>query len=295
MAPELALRSERALRWKGWVRETGENPAAALAGHVVIAGYGLNGRNLANVLKESGIPYAILELNPESVRLALSRGEPIIFGDAASRTILKEAGVERARGMVFAVSDPSATRRGVRLARELNSGIFIIVRTRFASEIDELYGLGADEVIPEEFETSIEIFTRVLDKYHIPRNVIDAQVKVLRGECYGILRGTCELDRPTSQRIAELLTAGTVETFLVVEGARPAGRTLREIDLRKKTGATVIAVVRGDLSVMSPGADFAIEAGDTMVLVASHRDMDRAFQVLTFREADGPEDSGPNR
>jgi CPA2 family monovalent cation:H+ antiporter-2 len=286
IAPGLALRSERAFRWDGRIKETRENPAAKLKEHVIIAGYGLNGRNLAHVLKESGIPYVILELNPESVRIALSRGEPVIFGDVSSRTILKEAGVERARGMVFAISDPPTTRRGVRLARELSPGLFIIVRTRFASEIDELYGLGANEVIPEEFETSIEIFTRVLDRYHIPRNIIDAQVKVLRGECYGILRGTCELDRPSAQRIADLLTAGTAETFYILDGTWPAGKALREINLRRKTGATVIAVVRGETSFASPGADFLIESGDTLVLVASHQDMDRAFQFLTLGEPD---------
>jgi CPA2 family monovalent cation:H+ antiporter-2 len=295
VAPDLAARSERAFRWKGRIREMRENPAAALDGQVIIAGYGLNGRNLAHVLKESGIPYVILELNPESVRLALSRGEPIIFGDVSSRTILREAGVERARGMVFAISDPSTTRRGVRLARETSRDLFIIVRTRFASEIDELYGLGADEVIPEEFETSIEIFTRVLDRYHVPRNIIDAQVKVLRGECYGILRGTCEVERPTVQRIADLLTAGTAETFYLVAGTWPAGKTLREVNLRKKTGVTVIAVVRGETSFTSPGAEFVIESGDTLVLVASHQDMDRAFHFLTFGEPGGPVDGGQSR
>ena len=169
----------------------------------------------------------------------------------------------------------------------MNSELFILVRTRYASEIDELYSLGANDVIPEEFETSIEIFTRVLDRYHIPRNIIDAQVKVLRGECYGLLRGTCEAVKPSAERIADFLSAGTAETFYITGGSWPVGRMLRAIDLRKKTGATVIAVVRGDESFASPGADFTIEAGDTLVLLASHQDMNKAFQFLTSREPAG--------
>ncbi|MCK7480543.1 MAG: hypothetical protein M0C28_27410 [Candidatus Moduliflexus flocculans] len=87
--------------------------------------------------------------------------------------------------------------------------------------------LGADDVIPEEFETSIEIFTRVLEKYHIPRNVVDAQVKVLRGECYGMLRGACSAVRPVAERIADLLASGTAETYFVGQGGWPAGQDAR--------------------------------------------------------------------
>jgi len=284
VSPLLAERTERKLRWGGRTVEAADKPARDLQDHVVIAGYGLNGRNLAHVLREAGISYVILELNPDTVRKASAERGRIIFGDVASRTILKEARIDKARSIVFAISDPAATRRGVRAAREMNSGLFILVRTRFASEIDELYSLGANDVIPEEFETSIEIFTRVLDRYHIPRNIIDAQVKVLRGECYGVFRGTCEAVRPSGERLADFLSAGTAETFFVGRGTWPAGKTLRGIDLRKKTGATVIAVVRGDQSFASPGAEFSIEAGDTLVLVASHRDISRAFEFLASGE-----------
>ena len=291
VSPALASKTERALRWMGRVVEAPGKAGLKLQDQVIVAGYGLNGRNLTHVLKEAGIGYVILELNPETVREATAQGEPIIFGDVSSRTILKEAKIDKARAIVFAISDPATTRRGVRAAREMNRDLFIIVRTRYASEIEELYSLGANEVIPEEFETSIEIFTRVLERYHIPQNIIDAQIKIIRGECYGVLRGTCEAVRPTMERIADLLAAGTASTFFIARGSWPAGKTLSSIDLRKKTGATVIAVVRGEDSFTSPGADFEVKAGDTLVLVASHRDMNRAFQYLTAGEAWQPDEA----
>ena len=248
----------------------------------------MNGRNLAHVLKEAGIRYFIIELNPVTVREAGAAGELIIFGDVSSRTILLEAGARRAKGIVFAISDPLVTRRGVKAARELNPDLFIIVRTRYATETDDLLKLGADDVIPEEFETSIEIFTRVLERFHVPRNIIDAQVKVLRGESYGMLRGSCDAVRPVAGRIADLLAAGTAETYFVSQDAWPAGRTLGDLDLRGRTGATVIAVVRGEESFTSPGADFEVQGQDTLVLVASHRDIDRAFLYLSSGRTDGP-------
>ncbi|MBM3294271.1 MAG: hypothetical protein FJY82_07065 [Candidatus Aminicenantes bacterium] len=279
-SPALA---ERSRRWLAWTPRFVHEPGAASrdwSDHVIIAGYGLNGRNLAHVLKESGLGYVILELNPRTVKSALASGEPVIFGDISSRTILVEAGVRRAKGLVFAISDPQATRRGVQAARELNRNMFIIVRTRYTAEVDELLRLGADEVIPEEFETSIEIFTRVLEKHHLPRNLIEAQTKVLRGECYGLLRGACSAVRPAAARIADLLAAGTAETYFVRTGDWTDGKTLKDIDLRGRTGATIVAVVRGEESFTSPGADFGIRGQDTLILVASHRDIDRAFRYL---------------
>ncbi len=289
-SPKLADFGSRKLHWKKRVEE--RKPSRGLEGHLIIAGYGLNGKNLAHVLKEAGIPYVILELNPVAVREAAAEGEPIIYGDVSRRTILEEAGIGRAKGIVFAISDPLMTQRGVKAVKTINPEVFVIVRTRYASEIDLLLGLGADDVIPEEFETSIEIFTRVLEKYHIPRNLVEAQVKVLRGECYGMLRGACDAIRPVTERIADLLAAGTAETYFVGRGAWPAGRTLGNLDLRGRTGSTVIAVVRGEESFTSPGADFKIEEQDMLVLVASHRDIDRAFSYLATGDWDGPSGEG---
>jgi K+:H+ antiporter len=132
----------------------------------------------------------------------------------------------------------------------------------------------------------------VLERYHFPRNLVNAQVKVLRGECYGMLRGACSAIRPTAQRIADLLAAGTAETYFVEQGAWPAGRTLGELDLRGRTGATVIAVVRGEASTAGPGADFRVRERDTLVLVANHRDIDRAYRYLATGESEAPGPSG---
>ncbi len=250
--------------------------------HVIIAGFGLNGRNLARVLRSTGIKYVIIDIDAEVVKSALKE-EPIIFGDVWSSEILRKAGIEKAKLIVFAISDPSVTRKAVKLARHLNPSIHIIIRTKYLSEIDELYKIGADQVIPEEFETSIEIFVRVLQEYHVPRNLIDAQIKVIRAERYEMLRGVPKSAR-AFEKVSELLKAGTAETFFVSSESIACGKSLKDLDLRQRTGATIIAVVRGEKSITSPSSDFIIKEGDTLVLVASHADMDRAFQYLSGGE-----------
>lgn len=250
-----------------------------LVDHVVIVGYGVNGQNLARVLRETGIPFIIVEAESDIALQLIREGYPVMFGDITRKGILSAIGISKARLIVFAISDPQATRTGVHFSRSMNPNLHIIVRTRFVAETDELIRLGADEVIPEEFETSIEIFTRVLNQYHIPRNVVNAQIKVIRDENYSMLRGLPQA-RKSLDRVAQLLAAGTSDTYLITDDCPAVGKSLEELDFRNKTGAAVIAVVRGDTPHISPPPNFQIEAADTLVLVGNHASMDKAFDYL---------------
>jgi CPA2 family monovalent cation:H+ antiporter-2 len=187
----------------GWLERLGRLPllapllreqppapgAGAVADHVIIAGFGLNGRNLAAALAEFGVPHVILELNPETVRSQRLAGLDIRYGDCTRAAVLEHAGLGRARAFVIAISDPASTRRSVRVARELAPGVRIFVRTEYASEVEELKTLGADVVIPAEFETALSLFERVLDIYDVPEDTIDGLVDRMRLENYGFLRG----------------------------------------------------------------------------------------------------------
>ncbi|HUO84257.1 MAG TPA: cation:proton antiporter [Thermoanaerobaculia bacterium] len=262
------------------VRGSSDKPEGhALERHVIIVGWGVNGRNLARVLREVHIGYRIIELDGDLVRKARRQGEPIIFGDAARKEILELAGIHQANSIVFGISDPLAVRRAVRFARDLNSQIHIIVRTRMLAEIDEIYALGATDVFAEEFETSIEIFTRVLERYHVPRNIIQAQREVLRSEKYEVFREPGS--RPgISESVLQILTGGITDIFRIADDSFAAGKTLQELDVRKVTGASVIAVVRDQSSHPSPSADFRLQPHDFVVLVGAHQEMDRAFTWL---------------
>ena len=253
--------------------------AVALSDHVLVVGFGVSGRNLARVLREAAIRYLVLELNPELVRAARAAGEPVQFGDATRREILEHAGIERARVVVFAISDLAAVRRSVRFARELNPGVHILVRTRAVADIEELRSLGADEVLAEEFETSIEIFTRVLRRLHVPGNVIRAQTRLLRGEDYRMLRTPAGDERLTDD-LLRILAAGVTDVYLLSERHLREETTIRSLALRKRAGATIIAVVRGQESHTNPPADLRLEPGDALVLVGSHAEIERAFDQL---------------
>lgn len=257
-----------------------DEAAPERSGHVVVVGFGVGGALLARVLRETRIPYLVIELNGETVRKAAAAGEPILYGDATRREILVHAGVERAAVVVFVVTDPQAVRRAVAVARQLNPGIEIIVRSRQVQEIEELTRLGADQVVAEEFEAAIEIFTRVLERFHVPRNVVRAQTRLLRGEGYLMLRSASMRDG-VSEAVLSALAAGTTDVFRIAEGSAAAGRTLRELDLRRRSGASVIALVRGETTYPNPSAEERLEAGDDLVLVGSHAEVDAAWEALS--------------
>jgi CPA2 family monovalent cation:H+ antiporter-2 len=258
-------------------------PASA-DGHVIIVGYGLNGQNLARVLRESGITYRVLELSPELVRAGKIAGEAIDFGDGTRPDILLQAGIRRARVLVIAISDPIATAHTVSQARRLRADVKIIVRTRYVAEIERLYSLGANEVIPEEFETSVEIFARVLHEYHVPRNVIALQVDLIRKEHYGTLRGL-RLAGKQLDELSHFLIGATTDVFSVLDDSPVVGQSLGQINLRERTGATVIAAVRDGKPIHQVGPEFVLQAGDLLVVLGAHKALDDAAQLISPRSA----------
>jgi K+:H+ antiporter len=257
---------------------------AEIEGHVIIVGYGLNGQNLARVLRESGIPYQVLELDPELVRAGKAAGEPINFGDGTRTDILQQVGIGRARVLVIAISDPTATARTVSQARRLRSDVKILVRTRYVAEIERLYSLGANQVIPEEFETSVEIFARVLQEYHVPRNVIGLQVDLIRREHYGTLRGL-RLEGKQLDELSQFLVGATTDTFSVLDDSPVVGRSLQETALGERSRVTVIAVVRDGKPFHNVGSDFVLQSGDLLVLLGDHESLDHAAQMISPRSS----------
>jgi CPA2 family monovalent cation:H+ antiporter-2 len=280
LAPALGY---QAGRWTG-IADTPDTGAAELppvSGHVIIAGYGLNGRNLARVLRAAGIPYRIIELNIESIRAGRKQGEPILYGDGTRREVLHAARIEAARVLVVAISDATATRRIAALAREMNPNLHIIVRTHFVSEMNGLYALGVQQVIPEEFETSLEIFARVLREYGLSRQYIQQQVEMIRREGYRLLDADCPERTTLITELATVIENATTLALRLPSEGLAIGQSLRKLALRPTFGVTVVAVQRGAETTVNPDADFVLEAGDVLVLLGRPEKLESATAYLT--------------
>ncbi|MBW2631590.1 MAG: cation:proton antiporter [Deltaproteobacteria bacterium] len=234
--------------------------------HLIIIGFGVNGRNVARAARLSGIPYAAIEMNPETVRSEQAQGEPIYYGDSTQEVVLQHANIKNARIVVIAINDPASTRRITEISRRLNPKVHLIVRSRYLQEMKPLYELGADEVIPEEFETSVEIFTRVLAKYLIPRDEIEALVAEIRSDGYEMLRSLFKESSSFSDLNLHLPDV-EISTLRVVERSPLVGKSLAEIEMRKKYGVTVLAVRRESQILSNPDVDMLFYANDVLFVL----------------------------
>ena len=136
----------------------------------------------------------------------------------------------------------------------------------------ELYELGASEVIPEEFETSIEIFSRVLTKYLIPRDEISRIIDEARADGYQMFR-TLSKESTDFSDMKRHLPDVDITTIRVQENSAMAGKSIGEIELRRKHGVTLLAVGRNREVVSNPGADMIIRPGDLLVLIGNSADL----------------------
>ena len=234
--------------------------------HLIIIGFGVNGRNLARATGAAGVPYVIIEMNPETVRNERAMGVPIYYGDATHEAVLQHANISDAKVVVVAISDPAATRRITELARRLNPMVYLITRTRYLQEMKPLHGLGADEVIPEEFETSVEIFTRVLMKYLIPRDEIERLIAVVRSDGYEMFRSISR-EPPSFHDLKLHIPDIEIVTLRVGERSPIVGRSLAQIELRKRYEVTLLAIRRDSQTFSNPHGDMELCAGDLLFVL----------------------------
>jgi len=218
------------------------------------------------VLREAAVPFVALDLNAQRVRQARLEGTPLYYGDVTSREILERAGVATAAQVVVVLNDPRATLHAVRVAREVGPKTVIIARARYVGETHALLAAGADEVVAQELEASFTIIERVTREARLPRT-----------------------DRviPSDRRPGvALLPAGLeVESAVVPEGAWIAGRSLVETDLRRRTGATLVAYTREGDTAVHPSPDDVLQAGDVLSILGNESQLAVARVLI----ASGPD------
>ena len=275
-------------KWKSKEIPSNESKTTKLKDHVVIVGYGVGGRTLAQVLLEAKISFVVLDLDGERIRRALTEGITILYGDCAQEQTLIRAGLREARMIVLKISDYTVTEKTVRLSRKINPQVNIMVRTRRTDQVEELKNAGADQVIPEEFETSVEIFSRVLRDYHVPNNIIEQQVELIRLEGYSMFRGIA-LNTKSFKKFSAYLTASLTESYFVSEDSWVLEKTIGDINIPTRTGAVVIALVKKNKPYPNPDQKLIVQSGDIFILLGSHVQLDQSLKMLRYGHLDEKE------
>ncbi len=230
--------------------------------HIIIAGYGRSGQNLARLLEGEGIPYMALDLDPDRVRQAAAAGQSVVFGDAARLQSLMAAGLARASAVVVSYHDTPSALKILHLVQTHAPSVPVVVRTLDDSDIERLQAAGATEVVPEAIEGSLMLASHALALVGVPmRRVIrvaqeqrDARYRLLRGYFHGADDDTAD-ERHNSRLLSVTLPAA---------GAH-LGQTLGHQALHA-VGVTVVSVRRASGAVTQPDDALVLGAGDTLVL-----------------------------
>lgn len=266
-----------------WIRASlhlGDEERGLISGHIIIVGMGLSGKNLSYAAREASIPYVILEINPEIVHKEKEAGEPIVFGDATRESVLNHAGIQRAKTIAIVVNDPTAAVKVVRLARKMNKDLYIIVRTSYVHEVSRIYALGADDVIPDEFGSSLEISDKVLSYFQIKGSEIEKCLSTVRYEGYELMRMIYSRTGLFSHIPANLIEKMT-EIVRVGKRSPISGKTIKELALRNLLGVTLLMISRDGRAIPNPEPEEALMPDDVVVILGSKANLRKA--ILFFK------------
>ncbi|MEQ9643183.1 MAG: monovalent cation:proton antiporter-2 (CPA2) family protein [Alphaproteobacteria bacterium] len=171
--------------------ETDQLAAAAhdLRRHVVIAGFGRVGQTVATLLERQAIPYVALDLDARRVNEGVIRRRPVFFGDSARPEILRAAGVANAAALVLTLDDSEMASRVLSELRRLEPDLPVVARARDQAHADQLTGAGADVVVPEMLEASLQLAALVLESTGLSRQETADVVAEVRAEHYSPIAG----------------------------------------------------------------------------------------------------------
>jgi CPA2 family monovalent cation:H+ antiporter-2 len=250
-----------------------------LSNHLVLIGKDSRAINLSVMAKYNDIPYISIVFDPAIVRKRQDKGESIIYGDAVNEPILYKAHVDSAKIVVISVGDLITSMAIVDKVRIINKHATILVRTKHVEDIDVLYKLGANQVIPEEFETAIDLFERVLSNFLLPQDEIDTTIARIRDDHYGIF-----YEKKDNEKFNILKEIPNIEivALRINERSTLSGKTLAESELRKKYGVTLVALKRNNHLLEHPSSNTRFVNGDIAYILGKPEQIANATNLFSI-------------
>jgi monovalent cation:H+ antiporter-2, CPA2 family len=252
--------------------------------HIVLIGKDSRAINLAAMIKKMELPFTSIIFDPDRARKQIENGNLAVFGDATNEPVLRQAYVHTAEMVIVSVGDLIKAMSIVEHVRSMNKHAYIIVRTRHVTDIEELYRIGATQVIPEEFETAIDFFEKILNKYLIPRMETERAIARIREDNYGIFRDN---EKDGGYSLLKDIPDIEIAAVKVEEKSVFAGKTIAETALRKTCGVTMVALRHGDKIITNPDASTVINKNDIAYLLGKPEMIAIATDLL-LKEVDKP-------
>ena len=247
--------------------------------HLVIIGKDPTALKLSLMASHTKIPHVSIVFDPAIVREKSTKGDVVIYGDAINIPILEKAYMRTAEIVVVSVGSSIPTLAIVENIRKLNKKAHIIVRAKHIDTIDQLYKLGADQVVPESFELAIDMFHRVLSKRLVPLKESNRIISNIRNDYLGVYS---EKDLQNHASILEELSHIEITAIKIEHNSEFVGKSLRQSELRRRTGVTLLAVKRDKKIFEHPDLEFKFKADDIAFVLGNHEQVNLASEVFSL-------------
>ncbi len=249
-------------------------------GHVVVVGYGRVGQHIVNVLERLGVPRLVIEIDSGRAAEFNARGVPTLFGDAANSDVLIHAGLERARALVVTLPDETATEMVVATARKIAPNLPIIARAATTKGVGRLLNLGAHDVIHPELEGGLEVMRHTLLCLGYPATQVQGYTDAVRRDEYNTTVSS-DAEHQALDQMVRAARGIEIAWRLVREQSPIVGQTLAEANIRARTGASVIALIRNQQLIANPKSSTVFQAGDLLGLIGDREQIAAAEQLLS--------------
>jgi CPA2 family monovalent cation:H+ antiporter-2 len=246
--------------------------------HLVIIGTDDSALILSNIVKDSDIKHVSIVFNPSIAQKKMKKGEMVVYGDAVNLPILLKAHVDTAEYIVISVGDIIPAMAIIEKVRQLNSKAFIMMRAKQIDNVEELYKLGADQVLPEKLEIAIDLFNRILLKSAYPKDKVTRILKNIRNMILGVFS---ERDITNQTNIFDEFSKINIQPITIENNSLADGRSLIELRLRSKTGVTLVAIKRGTEIIEHPSPKEILKSEDVVYVIGNQEQMELARQLFS--------------
>jgi monovalent cation:H+ antiporter-2, CPA2 family len=246
--------------------------------HLVIIGKDSSALKLSIMAKHYNLRHVSIIFDPVVARDKVNAGDAVVYGDAVNDPILIKAHVDLADVIVISVGSVIPSMAILEKVKRMNSRAFVIVRAQTIDHIQQFYDLGADQVYPEKLEIAIDFFHRILMKKLYPQKEINRMLAHIRSMNLGDLTEKDMVNQPT---LFDQMPNVNIAAITIDENSLAAGKTLGELDLRKKTGVTLLAVKRKDIMIDHPTLRTKFQENDIVYILGNPEQVNLASELFS--------------
>jgi monovalent cation:H+ antiporter-2, CPA2 family len=257
-----------------------ETDVPDLKNHLVIIGKDTSAQKLSKMAKLNNINHVSIIFDPLLAKEKINGGDIVVYGDAVNEPILRKAHVDTADIVVVSVGSIIPSMSIIEKVRQLNKKCYIIGRAKQIQNMEPLYKLGADQIIPEKLEIAIDLFNRILVKRLYPQKDVNRILTHIRSMSLGELSGKDIINQPS---ILDELPNMSISAIQVEANSPADGKSLLNIQLRSKTGVTLLAVKRGTEIIEHPALETVFHKDDIVYVLGNPEEVNLASELF-FRE-----------